>query len=827
MDVLQKSYIKEMKESFTEYSWEAILDRAIPSLSDGLKPVQRKILYTMMEDGNWSSTKMVKAQAVIGSCMKTYYAHGDAGLFGAMGTITAKHKMLAPLCDGRGNWGSSDFASAASRYVELRLSKFSEEILLKDLTKEKPSSKDDHSLIVDYDSNYNETTYEPIELPSVLPNLLITANSGIAVGWAANFLPHNPREVTQLMIAFIRNRSITNEEMFEILKGPDFPTGGEINGTSLLRTGYTSGKGGHCILRGTYHMEKIDGNDAIVIDSLPYDTPINQKAVAGKSSTTPGMTMKIARLIERGDIEVKDLRDESDMDHPVRIVLILKRGETDPERIVNLLYLNGLQKTMKMLHNCVYRVNGKNTLVTVSLRDILEKFVEFREGCLHRKFMNELGKRNDELHIIEGLLIVQDKLDDVITCIRKSNSPKDAINALMNRFGLSQKQAEYLGSRQLISLTKLAYSDLAKRSKEVKDIIRVLTKLTVSKSNKDVDNYMINEWEGLLNGIFSGKEYDRKTKIIEKYHKVSIEKTIKDEPCTLIVTKFGYIKRVPDMSKELQGRAGTGRDIGFAAEGDEVKEVVNCSTLDTILVITNQGRAYAMRVFELDETNKFAKGKLLKNLLPLRNSEVPQVFNVLDPSKGDIITTVTSSGLVKNTKLDRVMNIRSSGKKFISIPNEDKLIDAVITTNNDDVLITSTSGMSIRVAIKEIRPSDIGGMGVIGMKLAVGDSIASMVKIIPGEPIVILSTGGFIKKVDESEFKVQKRGGSGVITSPKMADYGKVCATTTKHNKTITIATTMGKTITIDLSTIPIIGKATKGVKAIKLVAPDEVKTIG
>lgn len=688
-----------------------------------------------------------------------------------------------------------------SHNTEARLTEYAEKVFLKDLSPD----------VVRYDWNYDDTLMEPQELPCVIPNVLINSTTGIAVGFACDFVSHNPREVIDLLLAYLENRDMNHIEAMKYLKGPDFPTGGTINGLASVQKAYACGDG-YVTIRGKYHREEDKkGNEAVVIDEIPY----------GIYKTD--LVKQIAQEIVSGRLEAKDVRDESDR-NGIRIYIPLKKDE-DYDRAVGVILANTRFEYNKKIS--MYGLNRNKVPKRYGLMELLKEFVAFREECIYKKLLAEKRKHEDRLHIIEGMFIVNKDLDKAISLIRGADGKEDSKKKLMKAFKLSEIQAEYICNLQLYRLSKTDMTKMREEDKNLKTRVRVIARITRSKSNSDIDAEMRNEWIELRDGLF--KNCKRKTEIMAKAQKIDKEKTIKDENCTLVISKNGYIKRIAPLNENIQGRAGMGVTLGLSID-DEISQIINTTTVTDILALTTNGRAFILKPYTLEEVGRTSRGKLARNIFNLRETEKVILYYEIpkdsDSSKLKLMTA-TVKGIVKSTKLSEIDNLTASGKRLVGLKDlKDKVAAAAIVDKKDTVLLTSAQGNSIRFKTADISDTGVGAIGVIGMKLEKDDCVVSMVKVIPNDDIVFISETGYIKKVPENEFRTQNKGGYGVMTCPRDDGYGNIVAALSGGTGTVTIVTKSGKTLTCDLKTIRRVSRGSKGVIGIKLASGDAVCNI-
>lgn len=798
----EKDIIDDLSESYIDYARMVIQGRAISNIEDNQKPSSLAVLYAMHDLKVSYNGPFVKSARIVGEVIGKYHPHGDSSAYGTLVNMAQDFSMNIPYISPNGNFGSiSADQEADKRYTECKLNWYTEKIILKDLAKD----------VVEYIPNYDDSLLMPLYFPEILPDILINGNIGIGVGFAASFLPHNLNDVINLCIEYIKNRSITTEAMYEIIKGPDFPLGGIINGTDGLKRCYTSGDG-YVRVRGEYKVEKDSkGNERLVITSIPYNTKI------------PDITIAVGTLVDNGELNIKDIRDETTQKGGIRICIDLAKGETIDRVVSLLIHKTPFEKVLKPLHNLL--VNGKFK-EKVNIKDIMSSFISFRETCLHNKFMIELKKNEDRLHILEGLFIVTKDIDRAVKIIRNAKDTSSAREELMKSFKLSEAQAQYILDLKLARLTKLNMSDAREEEKEVKEKIKTLTRLTRTKSNKDVDEYMIKEWEDVKN-IKEAKPYlTRKTKIQKKRDDITEEDTIPDEPCTIIMTQKGYIKRTEPLDKE-QRRGGKGNSVGTLLEGDEIKQVLNVTARQQLVFLTSKGRVYTKKAYEIDTVSKLARGALARNLLSLRDSENIVLVFVNNNEFGTLISC-SVKGMVKSTDLKNLKKINANGKNLIGVDSADKIVDIVIIPNSSkerDILIATHNGMCIRIDSNEIKPTGIGAVGVSGIKLDKDekDFVSSMCRVDGNTPVVFVTESGYIKRCNPDEFKVQNRNGAGVKCTQTKHNNRIVAMVRKTSEESILIYTKMGKSLVCDTSTIKLVSRSALGVKGIDLQANDIV----
>jgi DNA gyrase subunit A len=787
---------EEMKVSYLDYAMSVIIGRALPEVRDGLKPVQRRILYAMFREGLLPGKKYSKSAGVVGEVLKKYHPHGDSAVYDAMVRLAQDFNMRYPLVDGQGNYGSIDGDPAAAyRYTEARLAKIAEE-LLADIDKE----------TVDFVPNFDETTEEPAVLPARIPNLLINGSAGIAVGMATNIPPHNLSEVIDGLIMLLENPEITINELMAAIKGPDFPTGAIIHGTSGIVEAYTHGRGLIKVRAKARIEREAKGGDSIIVTELPYQ--VNKAR----------LMEKIAELIREKRIEgISDLRDESDRDG-IRIVLELKRGEV-PQVILNNLYKHTqMESTFGII--MLSLVGGQPRIL--NLKRMLGYFLQHRRDVILRRTKFELRKAEERAHILEGLKVALDHLDEIIALIRKSKNPEEARLGLIRNYPLSEIQAQAILDMKLQRLTGLErekivkdYQDTLKEIKRLKEILG--SEALVSKIIK----------EELLE--IKTKYGDvRKTEIMAETTELTIEDLITEEDMVITLSHNGYIKRNPLSIYRSQRRGGKGLVGMETREEDYVEQIFIGSTHDYMLFFSNTGRLYWKKIYEIPEAGRTAKGKALVNLLPLTEGErITIALNVKDFKEGFLVM-FTKNGIVKKTPLEEYSNPRSKGIIAVSLDEGDELIAVKRTTGDNDLIIGTRSGLSARFKEDDVRPMGRSARGVIGIRLEEGDAVVSSEKVEQGTNLLTVTEKGLGKRTKTEEYPVHNRGGKGVI-SIKITEKGgsAVGLLQVKDEHEIVLITNSGKLIRTKAGNISLQGRNTQGVKLMDLEGDDRIVSIG
>ncbi|MGL5714056.1 MAG: DNA gyrase subunit A [Paraclostridium sp.] len=785
------------KKSMYDYGMYVLEDRAIPRITDGLLTSERRIVFGMFEDGNRHDKAFKKAAKGVGLIAGNLHPHSPDSLYGTMVKLSQKWKMSATLTEAHGANGSKfGDGHAAMRYVEMRLSKVAS-LFTDDI-------KYDTVEMVD---NYDGTIKEPVELPTRIPNLLINGCTGIAVGFASNFPTHNYHDTIRACIEFNRNRNMSLEEMIEIIKAPDFPTGGTINGTENVIKAYKTGKGS-CTIRGV--VEKSE-------DSKGY--PILDTVVLPPSIVNSKYIENINSLIENGQIKVKEKVSDLSAKEQTRIRLILRKDE-DVDRVENLLYKKaGLQGSETMTLFAL--VNGVPQVVT--LYDLIAEFIKFRERVVYRRSRFQLGKAQDDLHIQKGLRIAYENLDDVIKVIRKAETDKAASENLIKKFKLTEKQASYILELKLRRLTSLEMDLVDKKIKTLEKEIDTLTKITASRSNSIITNIIELEFKEALGFI---PDTGRHCQITEDKIDISVLDSIKDETRTLVLTRKGRLKNM-DVKMESQGRAGSGSSPFIAQDDDEPEIILPSSTTSTVLAFTNQGRVYAFNPYKMEVVTKFNRGKLAKTELGLKDNELiicmQSVPKDSDP-KDKYLVFVTKDGLIKATDYSEYTNIQANGKRAIKLNKDDNLVSVFLWNSKveSDIVISTRNGYSIRFGLSNLNITGRDSTGVIAMKFKDKTDVVVSSSIIKGDVIYFINEVGLIKKVSEDEFPKQSRGGYGVLSGEKLVST--ISDNKELHN--ISVFTKLGMTITIEKSSIRKVSRTATGVKAIKLNNGDKVLKI-
>lgn len=786
---------EEMKVSYLDYAMSVIIGRALPDVRDGLKPVQRRILYAMFREGLLPGKKYSKCAGVVGEVLKKYHPHGDAAVYDALVRLAQDFNMRYPLVDGQGNFGSIDGdPPAAYRYTEARLAKIAEE-LLADIDKD----------TVDFVPNFDETTEEPVVLPAKVPNLLINGSSGIAVGMATNIPPHNLGEVIDALVKLLDEPNTSIEELMSVLKGPDFPTGGIIYGTEGIKEAYIHGKG-LIKIRARARIERDKKGERIVITEIPYQVNKAQ------------LLKKIAELIRDKKFEgISELRDESDRDG-IRIVLELKKGEIAQVILNNLYKHTQMESTFGIIMLAI--VEGQPRIL--NLKKLLNHFLEHRRNVVLRRTAYDLKKAEERAHILEGLKIAVENLDDIIALIKGSKSPEEAKLGLMKRYPLSEIQAQAILDMKLQRLTALERDRILAEYEETQNEIKRLKEILGS--------------EKLLKGIIRQEFLEikekyadpRRTDILEETGELRIEDLITEEDNVITISHLGYIKRAPLSQYRSQRRGGKGLTGMETKEEDYVTDLYIGSTHDHILFFTNKGRLYWLKVYQIPEAGRYSRGKAIVNLLPLEGDERIATALVTRLDKEGYIVMFTKKGLVKKTDLKEFSSPRSKGIIAINLEEGDELIAVKQTDGKSDLIIGTKKGLAIRFKEEEVRSVGRIAKGVIGIRLLKDDEVVSADTAQEGTTLLTVTEKGLGKRTDIKEYPVQGRGGKGVI-SIKITPKGgnAVGLLQVKDQDEIMIITNTGKLIRTKVKNIPIQGRSTQGVKLMDLEEGDRIVGIG
>jgi len=801
--IVSRSITTEMRESFLDYAMSVITDRALPDVRDGLKPVHRRILYAMQEKGLTFQAKFRKSAVVVGDVLGNYHPHGDVAVYDSMVKMAQDFTMRYPLIQGQGNFGTIDGdPPAAMRYTEAKMARVAAE-LLRDIDKN----------TVDFRPNYDGTRKEPSVLPTSVPNLLLNGTLGIAVGMATNIAPHNLREVVDATVHLIENKDATTEDIFQFIKGPDFPTGATIFGEKDIHHAYATGRGGMTVRGEAEITEDKKGQYQIIITSIPFRV--------NKSE----LIIKIADLVREKVVEgVKGLRDESDKD--MRIVLDLKQGSY-PEKVLNLLYKHTqLEETFHM--NTVALVHGVPQ--TLSLKSILEEFIIHRIDVIRRRTKFDLDAAEAREHILLGLKKALDHIDEIITLIRASKDVADAKAGLMKKFKFSDLQAQAILDMRLQKLAGLERKKVLDELKEVQALIEELK--SILGSEKKVRGIIKTE----LTDIRTKYGDDRRTKIVKHGVKeFNPEDLIADEESVLVLTKGGYIKRTDPSEYRKQKRGGVGVVDLDTKEEDFISHLVFATTHNDLLFFSDKGKAYQIKMYDIPEGKRATKGKSIMNFLSLADGErvtsiLPMPKNKKD-AEGLALIMVTKNGTGKKSSATHFKDVRRSGLIAITLDAGDELISASFVAKNDEVMIATKEGQSIHFKETDVREMGRNAAGVRVVKLDKADAVISadvVSKDAKNPALFVMGANGYGKKTSLSEYKVQGRGGSGILTMNVTAKTGPLMAAkvVTDDDEEIVAMSKKSQVIRVDIKEIPTLSRATQGVRVMKLREGDSLASL-
>jgi DNA gyrase subunit A len=785
----------EMKRSYLEYSMSVIVQRALPDIRDGLKPVHRRVLYGMYDLKNYNNKPYKKSARIVGDVIGKYHPHGDAAVYDTIVRMAQDFSLRYPLVDGQGNFGSIDGdPPAAMRYTEVRMTKLAQDFL-SDLEKE----------TVDFTPNYDGSLMEPTILPTTIPNLLINGTSGIAVGMATNIPPHNLREVCDAIIEVIDRPDITINDLMKIITAPDFPTAGYIVGRKGIREAYLTGRG-IIKIRAKAYIETVGKQkERVIISEIPYQV---NKAKLLES---------IAELVKDKKIEgISDIRDESDRDG-MRIVVDVKRDENALVVMNRLFKFTQMEKSFGIIFLAL--VNGRPQ--TLNLKEIIEHFINHRREVIIRRTIFDLKKAEERAHIVEGLRKALDFLDEVIALIRSSADSKEAKARLMAEFDFSADQAQAILDMRLHRLTGL---EREKLDEEYRGLIQDIARFKSILENPAMVLQVIREETKDIKERYGD---ERMTEIIDQDEDLDIEDLIADEDMAVTISHKGYIKRNPISLYRAQRRGGKGLTGVVPKEEDFVEHLFVASSHSYLLFFTNQGRVYWKKVHEIPEAGRMSKGKAIVNLLELQpNEKLATVLPIKEFSENSYIVMATREGLVKKTDLMAYSNPRSTGIIALKINDNDELISVRVTDGNHDIFINTKQGKSIRFSEEDLRGMGRVAAGNIGIRLEAGDEVVGMDAIKEGSTILTVTENGYGKRTKTEEYRIQSRGGKGILTIKATERNGNVVYSyQVNETDQLMIITEQGKIIRLRVADISVIGRNTQGVKLIDL-APGE-KVVG
>ncbi len=783
----------EMKRSYLDYSMSVIIGRALPDVRDGLKPVHRRILFGMDNLGNTHARPYKKSARVVGDVMGKYHPHGDAAIYDALVRMAQDFSLRYPLVDGQGNFGSVDGdPAAAQRYTEVRMAQLAE-ALLADLDKE----------TVDFGPNYDGHELEPLVLPAAFPNLLVNGSSGIAVGMATNIPPHNMAEIIDATIHVVENPRCTVADLMKFVPGPDFPTAGFIHGTEGIRSAYETGRGTiQMRARATIEVHPKTERESIVVTEIPFQ--VNKAR----------LIERIAELVTDKRLEgVSDIRDESDRDG-MRIVVEVKRDSLGAVVLNNLFAMTPMQDSFGI--NLLAIDSGQPR--TLNLKEILERFVAHRREVVTRRTRYELRKAKEREHILLGFQIALDNLDAVIALIRKSKDREAASLGLQANFGLSELQTKAILELQLQRLTNLERQKILDELKEIQATIQRLEEILAT------ERVLLDVIIGELRTIRDKFGDERRTEIVGAREELSAEDLIADEDMVVTLSHQGYVKRNALSEYRAQRRGGRGKIGAGSKEDDFVEDLFVASTHSYVLVFSSRGRVYWLKVHEIPQAGRAAKGKPIVNLVKFQDDEkLAAILPVRTFEPGKFVVMITQAGILKKTSLDEFSNPRPSGIGALGIEDGDRLVCARITDGSKDLLLSTRQGMAIRFHESDVRAMGRGAYGVKGISLEEGDQLVSADVLEPGNSVLSVTENGYGKRTDEGEYKVQNRGGKGIITMKTTDRNGSVVGVVqVKEADGVMVITNQGMLIRLEAKGISVIGRNTQGVRLISLEGADE-----
>ncbi|RLM44333.1 DNA gyrase subunit A [Haloarcula sp. Atlit-47R] len=784
----------EMEQSYIDYAMSVIAGRALPDVRDGLKPVHRRILYAMHEMGVSSNTAHRKSSSIVGDTMGDYHPHGDSAIYDTLVRMAQDFSMRYPLIDGQGNFGSMDGdPAAAMRYTEARMAPIAEE-LLEDIEKD----------TVDFSSNYDDRLQEPDVLPSKVPNLLLNGSSGIAVGMSTNIPPHNLGELVDATVHLLENPDATVEDLMEHVKGPDFPTGGNIVGRDAIYSAYATGRG-RLRVRAEYEVDPEEGR--IVISELPYQE--NKARVVER----------IADDVNEGKIEgISDLRDESDR-NGVRIVVELKRG-ANIDVVENRLLDHHLESTFGVINLAL--VDGQPKVL--SLKESLQHYIDHRREVVRRRSEYDLAEAEERAHILEGRLKALNNVEDVVELIRDSEDRDAARAGLQESFEFSEEQAAHIVRMQLGSLTSMEAAEIEEEYEDVQDTIDYLE--SVLNSREKLDSVIADE----LQEVKDEYDDDRRTSIIEDEGQVTHEDLIPEEDCVVVITEDDYIKRMPVENFDPQNRGGKGIIGADPKENDRVSKVFRANSHDYLLCFTNQGQVYRLKTYEIPEMSRTARGKSAINLIDLDDDEeLTAVVSTDEFGDDECITMVTRNGYVKRTCCSEFENILSTGIIAAKLEDGDELIDVDVTDGTGDLVIATEAGMTIRFSESEVSEMGRSARGVNGIKLQGDDKVAAMVATDDDDPrsLLTVTKHGFGKRTKLDEYRTQSRYGKGLIDIKTDDRNGRVStAKAVTDEDHLVIMSEQGQIMRIRAGDVSQVGRNTKGVTIMGLEEDDRVASV-
>lgn len=791
--VVHRDIEKEMRESFLAYSMSVIVSRALPDVRDGLKPVHRRILYTMYENGLTPDKEYRKCADTVGTVLGRYHPHGDASVYDAMVRLAQDFSMRYPLVDGHGNFGSLDGdPPAAYRYTEARMDKMALDMLT-DINKD----------TIDYMSNYDDRLKEPVVLPSRFPNLLVNGSVGIAVGMATNIPPHNLTETIDAVQTLIKNPDCTLDELMQHIKGPDFPTGGIIMGRAGIRAAYATGRG-RITLRGRAKIEDIKNRTCIIIEEIPY--MVNKKR----------LIENIADLAKDKRIDgIHTIRDESDKDHDVRIVIELKKDAIAQVVLNHLYQYTQLQDTVGVIMLALVKGEPK----ILSLKQMLTEYIDFQVEVIRRRTKFDLDKAQARAHILEGMVIAAENIEEVIRICRTSENITEIKQRLMARFTLTEIQADAIAQMRMYQLSNMERKkiddELAELNAKIKDLTEILA------SHERVLEIICNELEEIK------RKYgdERRTSIENVSGEVDVEDLIPVEDCVVTLTNIGYIKRQPISEYKTQKRGGKGVSAIKQRDEDFIQEMFISSTHDDVLFITSKGIMYKLRCYEIAEGSKQSRGVNVINMLPLAEDEkIAAMIKTTDYEDGKFLIMVTKNGKIKRTPLSAYKNVRKNGLRAVGLDDGDEIAGVRLTDGSAQVIVATRNGYAIRIDETQMRPMSRTAHGVKAIKLRDGDYVVSMARVREGASVLTVTDKGLGRRVKLDDYRIQNRGGYGMLNYKVSDDKGYVCGIKiVDEGDDIIMIATDGVIIRIRACDIRIMGRYATGVKLMRVSGEDRV----
>jgi DNA gyrase subunit A len=793
--VLPVDIKNEMKKCYIDYAMSVIVGRALPDVRDGLKPVHRRILYSMHELGLAPDKGYRKCARIVGEVLGKYHPHGDSSVYDALVRMAQDFSMRYMLVDGHGNFGSVDGDSAAAmRYTEAKMNKIAVE-MLRDINKN----------TVDFMDNFDGEEQEPIVIPSRFPNLLVNGSSGIAVGMATNIPPHNLGEVIDGTIMLMDDPETSVLQLMAHIKGPDFPTAATIMGTSGIREAYETGKG-RVVVRAKADIEEEKGRHKIIVTELPYQ--VNKAK----------LIENIADLVKDKKINgISDLRDESDRDG-MRIVIELKR-DANPNVVLNLLYKH---TKMQDTFGVIMLALVDNQPQVLNLKQVLTHYIQFQKEVVTRRTVFELNKAQERAHILEGLRIALDNIDEVINIIRNSKTTEIARVTLKEKFGLSDAQTQAIMDMRLRRLTGLERDKIEEEFNEIMQLINYLNEILGSEEK------LLSVIKEELIDIKARYSDERRTEITKNANEIDYEDLIQEQEVVITLTHSGYIKRIAADTYSAQRRGGKGIQAMTTKEDDFVEHVFITSTHTNLMFFTNRGKVFKLKAYEIPDAGRAAKGTNLINILPLEQDErIYTVLTIKDMNQDGFLFMATKKGLVKKTPLSEFQNIRKNGLIAINLRDEDELLKAKVTYGDANIMIVTQNGYAIRFNEKDVRPMGRTASGVKAMNLREDDIAVCMDIAVDGEDVLVISENGFGKRTPVSEYKVQNRGGMGLITYKLAEKTGKVVgATICKIDDELMLINSSGVAIRINVSDISVTSRSTMGVTLMRTIEEEKVVAI-